>query len=149
MGIDTFTIIPIKRKPFFKETGSGEILLYDAGTLTPIQLDWKNDKIFEKLNETFARSRRIAILYGIILDFEKWSITVDDKEVFLTNKEFDIFVYFLEHKGEKFSGNELYSKLLVRYEKKMTFLESIDSLNDKIQPLKIRKCSDGNYFLDF
>lgn len=55
VGIDTFTIIPIKRKPFFKEIGSGEILLYDNG-ITPLQLSWQNDEVFEKLNETFNRS---------------------------------------------------------------------------------------------
>ena len=54
VGIDTFTIIPIKRKPFFKKVGSGEILLYDS-VLTPIQLSWQNDEVFEKLNETFDR----------------------------------------------------------------------------------------------
>ena len=37
---------------------------------------------------------------------------------------------------ENFSENELYSKLLVRYEKKMPFFESMDRLNDK----------DSNYY---
>ena len=55
MGIDTFTIIPIKRKPFFKEIGSGEILLYDNG-LTLLQLSWQKDEVFEKLSKTFDRS---------------------------------------------------------------------------------------------
>lgn len=41
VGIDTFTIISIETKPFFKETGSGEILLYEDGRLKPIQLSWK------------------------------------------------------------------------------------------------------------
>ncbi|OHY30488.1 hypothetical protein BI362_04285 [Streptococcus parauberis] len=44
--IDTFTIIPIKRKPFFKKVGSGEILLYDS-VLTPIQLSWQNNEVFK------------------------------------------------------------------------------------------------------
>lgn len=57
VGIDTFTIIPIKKKPGFKKTGSGEVLLYDNGRLTPIQLNWKSDEVFEKLNEMFDRSQ--------------------------------------------------------------------------------------------
>ncbi|MBE6168771.1 metallophosphoesterase family protein [Enterococcus casseliflavus] len=56
VGIDTFTIIPIKRKPFFKEIGSGEILLYDNGTLIPIQVDWQSDGVFNKLNEIFEKN---------------------------------------------------------------------------------------------
>ena len=56
MGIDTFTIIPIKRKPFFKEIGSGEILLYDNGTLIPIQVDWQSDGVFNNLNEIFEKN---------------------------------------------------------------------------------------------
>lgn len=56
VGIDTFTIIPIKERPFFKETGSGEILLYDNDTLRPIQLDWKSDEVFNKLNEIFEKN---------------------------------------------------------------------------------------------
>lgn len=148
VGIDTFTVIPIKRNPFFKETGSGEILLCDNGLLTPILLDWQNDDVFKKLNETFDRRRRIAALHGITLDFEKWSLTVDDKEIFLTNKEFDIFAYFLKHVGERLSTNEIYSKILARYEKNATLAESIDSLNTKIQPLKIRQISDDEYIFE-
>lgn len=54
VGIDTFTIIPIESRPFFKKMGNGQILLYD-GELTPIQLNWQSDEVFEKLDETFDR----------------------------------------------------------------------------------------------
>ncbi|WP_284052134.1 metallophosphoesterase [Ligilactobacillus agilis] len=148
VGIDTFTINLIKRKPFFEESGSGEILLYEDSTLTPIQLDWQSAEVFEKLNKTFERSRRVAKLHGIILDFEKWSITVEDKEIFLTNKEFDIFVYFLEHEGNKVSSTEINSKILTHYEKNVTLTESIDSLNAKIQPLKIQQLSDDEFIFE-
>ncbi len=55
VGIDTFTVIPIKERPFFKETGSGEILLYDNGALIPIKLDWQSDEVINKLNEIFEK----------------------------------------------------------------------------------------------
>lgn len=66
----------------------------------------------------------------------------------MTNKEFDIFVYLLEHKSKKLSASEIKSKILVRYEKNATFTESIDDLNTKIQPLEIRKLSDDEFIFE-
>lgn len=56
VDIDTFTIIPIECKPFFKNNGNGEVLLYENDIITPIPLDWPSIAVFEKLNETFDRN---------------------------------------------------------------------------------------------
>lgn len=53
VGIDTFNVIPIESQPYFEATGSGEILLYEDGTLTRIQLAWQNAKVAKQLNELF------------------------------------------------------------------------------------------------
>lgn len=145
IGIDTFTTVPIKKRPFFKETGNGEVLLYEFGKITTSALDWNNDRVFEMLNNTFDRSQRIATLHGIIFDFDKWSITIDNKEIFLTNKEFDTFAYFLEYKGKIISDKDIYSNILSQYEEVYSVETLIVRINEKLKPLLIRKISNNEY----
>ncbi|KAF1296613.1 hypothetical protein BAU15_14830 [Enterococcus sp. JM4C] len=142
-GIDTFQVTPIKTAPYYELFGNGEILLYENDTLCPVDLDWENESVIKKIDSNFYRSGRIAVVGGIIFDFEKWSVTVNKKEFLLTNEEFDIFVYLFEREGKEVLEKDLETEILYKYEKIDSVNDVIFRLNSKIQSVVI---SPGNKF---
>lgn len=145
VGIDTFTVVPKKRKPYFEQTGSGEVLLYENGGLTPVLLNWKNDQVIEAISHNFYRSRLIDILREIVFDFEKWSITIGDDEIFLTNKEFEVFVYLFEREGQRVSDVEIFRDVLAEYEATVSVDVVLSRLSEKVEVVKI--LPDNQYIL--
>ncbi|MFV0557175.1 MAG: metallophosphoesterase [Enterococcus sp.] len=53
VGIDTLKVSPEKSRPYLKQKGNGEILLYDAGKLTPIALDWNRVAVKKQIAAKF------------------------------------------------------------------------------------------------
>lgn len=143
IGIDTFTIIPIKRSPYYRQAGSGEILLHKGDSIVTISLDWENDKVIEMIDLNFYRSKRIATIQGITFDFGKWSIIVEDEEVFLTNKEFDVCVYLFEKGSQSVSIDEINKYVLSKYVFNDSVEKVLSRLMSKIELIK--KNSNNEY----
>lgn len=55
VGIDTFTVTPLKQKPYYKQLGSGEVLLYAEDRITALTLNWKTEDIIKKISIKFDR----------------------------------------------------------------------------------------------
>lgn len=137
IGIDTFTVIPKKQSPYFEQTGSGEILLYENGKTKIIPLPWRNDDVIQLIGSKFYRNKRIVTMRDIIFDFEKWSITINGNEIFLTNKEFDIFVYLFEREDKVVSLEEIRVQILSKYESGDPDENVMSRLASKIETVNI------------
>ena len=57
VGIDTFTVTPLNQKPYYKQLGSGEVLLYAEDRITALTLNWKTEDIIKKISMKFDRKR--------------------------------------------------------------------------------------------
>ncbi|GEK30555.1 phosphoesterase [Kurthia zopfii] len=53
--IDTFTVTPLEKPPYFKQYGTGEILLHEDDHLQVVKLDWRTKETIKKINEKFVR----------------------------------------------------------------------------------------------
>lgn len=137
IAIDTFTVKAIKEQPYFELMGNGEILMYQSNEMEIIPLDWMNKEIIKMIESKFYRNKRIVVMQGITFDFEKWSITINDNEIFLTNKEFDIFVFLFENQGTLVSAEEINIQILSKYEASVSIKEVMFRLMSKIDLVRM------------
>lgn len=132
-GIDTFTVKPQLTAPYAHLLGSGEILLFENNHLTPIPLNWNQSTTSQQIVAYFQQTQLIKTFKDITINYDEWSLTVDQQKHFLTNLQFDVFIYFYERAGKVITPAELRTKVFANYDQSRSSFEStMQVLTDEI-----------------
>jgi DNA-binding response OmpR family regulator len=65
---------------------------------------------YERLKNTTKRTARIS-MGGIIIDTDTHRVFLDDQEIELKNKEYELLLFFMLHPGTVFSRESLYEEI--------------------------------------
>ncbi len=65
---------------------------------------------YERLKNTVKRTARISIA-GIVIDTDTHRVYVDEAEIELKNKEYELLLFFLLHPGSVFNRESLYEEI--------------------------------------
>lgn len=93
------------------------------------------------LNEKIDRSDSIIKIESLVIDKNKHRVTVEEKEVSLTAREFEILYLLATNRGRVFSGEEIFEKVWKEkyYQSNNTVMVHMSRLRDKLQ-----KSMEGN-----
>ncbi|MDB2151040.1 response regulator transcription factor [Clostridium butyricum] len=93
------------------------------------------------LNEKIDSSDSIIKIESLVIDKNKHRVTVEEKEVSLTAREFEILYLLATNRGRVFSGEEIFEKVWKEryYQSNNTVMVHMSRLRDKLQ-----KSMEGN-----
>lgn len=93
------------------------------------------------LNEKIDNSESIITIESLVIDKNKHRVTVEDKEVNLTAREFEILYLLATNRGRVFSGEEIFEKVWKEkyYQSNNTVMVHMSRLRDKLE-----KSMEGN-----
>lgn len=93
------------------------------------------------LNEKIDNSESVITIESLVIDKKKHRVTVDDKEVNLTAREFEILYLLATNRGRVFSGEEIFEKVWKEkyYQSNNTVMVHMSRLRDKLE-----KSMEGN-----
>ncbi|HHD2754140.1 TPA: response regulator transcription factor [Clostridium perfringens] len=93
------------------------------------------------LNEKIDNSESIITIESLVIDKKKHRVTVEDKEVNLTAREFEILYLLATNRGRVFSGEEIFEKVWKEkyYQSNNTVMVHMSRLRDKLE-----KSMEGN-----
>lgn len=93
------------------------------------------------LNEKIDNSESVITIESLVIDKKKHMVTVDDKEVNLTAREFEILYLLATNRGRVFSGEEIFEKVWKEkyYQSNNTVMVHMSRLRDKLE-----KSMEGN-----
>ena len=122
--IDTFEVKPQLTAPFARLLGSGEILLFEDNHLTPVPLNWSQALTSQKIVAYFQRTQHTETYKEILINFDEWSLCTNQQKYFLTNLQFDVFIYLYQHAGKTITPAELKEQIFAHYEPSRSTFES-------------------------
>lgn len=93
------------------------------------------------LNKKINNSESVIKIESLVIDKKKHKVTVDDKEVNLTAREFEILSLLATNRGRVFSGEEIFEKVWKEryYQSNNTVMVHMSRLRDKLE-----KSMEGN-----
>ena len=93
------------------------------------------------LNEKINSSESVITIESLVIDKKKHRVTVEDKEVNLTAREFEILYLLATNRGRVFSGEEIFEKVWKEkyYQSNNTVMVHMSRLRDKLE-----KSMEGN-----
>ncbi|MDZ5253647.1 response regulator transcription factor [Clostridium sp. LIBA-8841] len=93
------------------------------------------------LNEKIDNSESVITIESLVIDKKKHRVTVEDKEVNLTAREFEILYLLATNRGRVFSGEEIFEKVWKEkyYQSNNTVMVHMSRLRDKLD-----KSMEGN-----
>lgn len=93
------------------------------------------------LNEKIDNSESVITIESLVIDKKKHRVTVEDKEVNLTAREFEILYLLATNRGRVFSGEEIFEKVWKEkyYQSNNTVMVHMSRLRDKLE-----KSMEGN-----
>lgn len=114
-GIDVCKSIRIKNKtvPILfltaKDTVEETIQGLKAGANDYIKKPFSFDELLERIKIHFRDKSKTQklLLANISLDLEKYQVYLDDKEIFLTQREFELLAYLIKNKGKVCTRNQI------------------------------------------
>lgn len=108
---ETMTIIISAKGDRFDRVAGFEIGCddYIAKPFLPAELVFRVDKLYPKLN--IQQVCDIISVPPYQIDLSKRLIFIDDRKMDITSREFDIILYFIQHKGQAISRDCLLSQI--------------------------------------
>ena len=87
------------------------------------------------LNVNMQTSDNIIRVESMVIDKSKHKVTIDDNEVFLTAREFDILYLLATNRGRVFSTEEIFEKVWKEryYQSNNTVMVHMSRLRDKLE----------------
>lgn len=84
---------------------------YLSKPFSPRELVVRIKNIFKRLDKTNKNKKTIINLKDTIIDTEKRIVTISEKELKLTTKEYDLFEFLCNNKGIPFNREQLVEKI--------------------------------------